>query len=120
MTCNPFDMKNDFARRPAAVVMMLLLSLALPCCKKNSGSDSTTSNGSGYYMKFKLNGVQLEYDSQPIASISFSKPDSLYTGVLAAYKDVTPRRSGISPWAPLSTLTGTACCPESLQTPVLP
>ncbi|MDP4255878.1 MAG: hypothetical protein Q8938_17850, partial [Bacteroidota bacterium] len=45
-------------------------------------------NGSGYYMKFKLDGVQTEYDSEPIAGISYNSSERLYSLVIAAYKDV--------------------------------
>jgi len=78
-------MKHRF---PGALPILtaLLMVLTLPSCKKSSSSGP--SSGSGYYMKFKLNGVQVEYDSQPIAALSYSSQDSIYTCVIAAYKDV--------------------------------
>jgi len=39
-------------------------------------------------MRFKLNGVQVEYTSQPFAGLSQVKNDSVYTAALVAYKDV--------------------------------
>jgi hypothetical protein len=68
---------------------VLLIACAVPSCKKSSGSGSNNNGGNGsYYMKFKLNGVQVEYDSQPVALISFNSANNLYTAALLAYKDV--------------------------------
>src|SRR6185437_5428599 len=71
----------------AAVVIALVV---LSGCKKSGGPGPGTGSGNGsiYYLKFKLNGVPVEYDSQPFAGISYSKPDSLYSCVIVAYKDV--------------------------------
>ncbi|HWB93384.1 MAG TPA: hypothetical protein VG605_16095, partial [Puia sp.] len=68
------------------LLVLLVAGLVLPCCKKSGGNGG--GGGDGYYMKFKLNGVQIDFESQPIAGISYSKPDSLYTCVLVGYKDV--------------------------------
>jgi hypothetical protein len=80
-------MKCIFLRAACWPVLLMSL-LVLPCCKKSSSSGNGNTNGNSYYLKFKLNGTQLEFDSQPIAGISYSKTDSLYTCVIAAYKDV--------------------------------
>jgi hypothetical protein len=85
-------MKN-LSLRGGAVLAVLVIVFALPGCKKSGGSGNSGGNGSGgtgsgYYMKFKLNGVAVEFDSQPFAGISYNKQDSLYTCVLTAYKDV--------------------------------
>lgn len=79
-------MKTIFHKLTAAFFLVSFALLVLSSCKKSGGSGS--SNGGSYYMKFKLNGVQVEFDSEPIAGISYSKADSLYTCVIAAYKDV--------------------------------
>jgi hypothetical protein len=79
-------MKRITLRTGASGLALILVLLALPYCKKSGSSGN--NNASGYYLKFKLNGTQLEFDSQPIAGISYSKTDSLYTCVIAAYKDV--------------------------------
>lgn len=68
---------------------MLCVSCILPACKKSGGSGGNSGGNNGsYYMKFKLNGVQMEFDSEPIAGLSYNQADNLYTGVFAAYKDV--------------------------------
>lgn len=69
---------------PAAII---LLSLVFSSCKKSSSSGDPNSS-SGYYMRFKLNGAQVEYTSQAFAGLSQVKGDSIYTAVLVAYKDV--------------------------------
>jgi hypothetical protein len=58
-------------------------------CKKSSGGGSGGGgNGSGFYMKFKLDGVQTEYDSEPVAGISYNSSEGIYNLVIAAYKDI--------------------------------
>lgn len=70
------------------LAVLAIAGFGLSSCKKSGGAGDSGSNGSGYYMKFKLNGVQMEFDSQPIAGISYSSQDNIYTCVIAAYKDV--------------------------------
>lgn len=70
---------------------LLYLAAILPVlfsnCKKSSSSPGSGS-GSGYYMRCKLNGASIEYNSQAFAGISHLTSNNLYTCVMGAYKDV--------------------------------
>lgn len=106
-------MKHDIVRIAAAVFLVLAV---VPGCKKSGGSgggNGAGSNGS-YYMKFKLNGVPVEYDSQPFAGFSYSKPDSLYTCVIAAYKDIN---AGLKNAVTITLFSNTAIAAGSYNDP---
>lgn len=83
-------LRHAFSR--VGFVLAVVVVVSTPGCKKSGGgsggSGGSNSNGNGYYMKFKLNGVQTEFDSQPFAGISYSSQENIYTCVIAAYKDV--------------------------------
>jgi hypothetical protein len=64
-----------------------VLSIFFFNCKKSSSGPGNGS-GSGYYMRCKLNGASVEYNSQAFAGISHLTSDNLYTCVMGAYKDV--------------------------------
>lgn len=59
-----------------------ILILSFPSCKKdknNSGNGNAT-----YYMRFKVNGVQTQFNSVPIAQSVYNSSDKVYaTGILA-------------------------------------
>jgi len=69
-----------------AVLALVLLSFGQ--CKKNNSSANATGNGNGYYLRFKLNGAAVDYESQAFISISLLSSSGLNTAVAAAYKDV--------------------------------
>jgi len=70
---------------------LLYLAAILPVlfsnCKKSSSSPGSGSS-SAYYMRFKMNGSSVEYNSQAFAEISHLTSNNLYSCVMAAYKDV--------------------------------
>ena len=75
--------------RLASLAALTLVAFTLSRCKKSGDSNSTGSGNSGsYYVKFKLNGISVEYDSQPIAELSYSGSDGLYSATLVAYSNV--------------------------------
>ena len=82
-------MNRSIFSRLASLGSLALVSLTLFCCKKSSSSKSGSNNGgSGYYMKFKLNGVDVNYGSDALAELSHSSSDGLYNAALIAYQDV--------------------------------
>lgn len=82
---------NTASFRRLSGTLLLLVPIALSQCKKSGGTASgsnSSGNGSTYYMRFKLNGNSVEYDSEPSATLTHSSSDGLYSAVLFAYKDV--------------------------------
>jgi len=71
---------------------LLYLTAILPLfffnCKKSSSGPGNGNGGGSYYMRCKLNGASIEYNSQAFASIAHLTSDNLYTCVMGAYKDV--------------------------------
>ena len=65
-----------------------ILSIFFFNCKKSSSGPTNGNGGNGYYMKFKMGGSSVEYNSQPFAEIAHLTSNNLYTCVMAAYKDV--------------------------------
>src|SRR6478752_6999752 len=56
------------------LVIMMLPVLINSCSKSDGGGGSTPPAGSAYYMKFKLDGVQIEYKQNTDGV--FNKPQS--------------------------------------------
>jgi hypothetical protein len=77
-----------WARVSWAIALLFGLCAGSGCKKSTSPGGGGGGTGSGYYMKFKLDGVQTEYDSEPIAGINYNSGEGLYSLVIAAYKDV--------------------------------
>ena len=71
----------------SALYIAVILPFFFSNCKKSSGPGNG-SGGSGYYMKFKMGGSSVEYDSQAFAEIAHLTSNNLYSCVMAAYKDV--------------------------------
>jgi hypothetical protein len=72
-------MKNIFS----TLVIFSLIILSASSCKKDA-QKANTNNSSTYYMRFKLNGVQTEFNSVPIAQSAYNSSDKVYvTGILA-------------------------------------
>jgi len=69
-------------------LVMIFAAFIAVSCKKSSGSGTANGNSSGYYMRFKLDGTQTEYNSQPVGGITVNGAGTVYTAVLVAYKDV--------------------------------
>ena len=75
-------------RKLLPLTALTLVTLILSDCKKSGGS-SGSGNGSGYYLKFNLNGKAVEYDSEPIAELNKINSYGLYSAVLLAYQNVS-------------------------------
>ncbi|MCO5241035.1 MAG: hypothetical protein M9904_13375 [Chitinophagaceae bacterium] len=61
-------------------LLLPVITMTLYACKKDGGTER--GNGSGFYMKFKLNDVQFEYKGT--VEGTFSKPTSTQYGTSAA------------------------------------
>src|SRR6185437_2733285 len=73
-------MKNIFS----SLAIFFALILAVSSCKKNTDNSNPANGNSGYYMRFKLNGMPTEFNSVPIAQSAYNSSDKVYvTGVLA-------------------------------------
>ena len=80
-------MKASYSLACSAIIWIALSGLT--GCKKSTGTaGGGGGNTNGYYMRFKLDGVQTEYDSEPIAEITYNSSEGIYGLVIAAYKDV--------------------------------
>lgn len=65
-----------------AIFSIMILSFS--SCKKDKNNANTGNGNPTYYMRFKLNGVQTEYKSVPIAQSAYNSSDKVYvTGILA-------------------------------------
>ncbi|HTR27962.1 MAG TPA: hypothetical protein VMH27_01760 [Puia sp.] len=80
-------MRKSIIGKIASLTALTLITLVLSQCKKSGGSKSP-NNGSGYYMKFNLDGKAVEYSSQPVAEVPKPNSDGLYSAVLIAYQNV--------------------------------
>jgi hypothetical protein len=81
-------MNRSIAGRLVSLTILTLAGLTLAQCKKSGGVNGGSGNGSGYYMKFNLNGKAVAYTSEPIAELNKINSDGLYSAVLLAYQDV--------------------------------
>ena len=54
-------MKQQFLSRLFLYLLLPVIMITAYACKKDNGSDDS---GSGYYMRFKINGTQVEYKGQ--------------------------------------------------------
>ncbi|HET6252445.1 MAG TPA: hypothetical protein VFE32_00155 [Puia sp.] len=82
-------MNRSTYTRLASLAALSLLAITLSHCKKsNSSGNGNNGNGSGYYFKFKLNGASVEYDSEPVAELSPTNSEGLYSAALIAYQNV--------------------------------
>jgi hypothetical protein len=81
-------MNSSTFARLVSLASLTLIVITLSNCKKSGSGNNGGGNGSGYYMKFNLNGKAVEYDSQPIAELNTVNSDGLYSAVLLAYQNV--------------------------------
>jgi hypothetical protein len=73
------------ARITSLLVFICFVVYLHSCSKKDV---SGTTNSSTYYIKFKLNGTETDYNSGAFGSILYSASAGVYTGFIAAYYDV--------------------------------
>jgi len=72
-------MKNIFS----FLIIFSIVIISVNSCKKDTQKVNST-NSSTYYMRFKLNAVQTEFNSVPIAQSAYNSNDKVYvTGILA-------------------------------------
>lgn len=64
------------------ILLVSLSAILMTACKKDKGGDS---GGDGYYVKFKLNGTEMQFKGMPYAT--FSVADDIYLGGFGASRE---------------------------------
>jgi len=120
-------MKNIFS----SLAIFFALILAVGSCKKNTDNSNPVNGNPGYYMRFKLNGIQTEFKSVPIAQSAYNSSDKVYVTGLLALKDSSkinqdqidiaitnkdPLAAGAVYKDPVKTVSGTASIPQVIIT----
>jgi hypothetical protein len=120
-------MKNIFS----SLAIFFALMLAVSSCKKNTDNSNPANGNSGYYMRFKLNGMPTEFKSVPIAQSAYNSSDKVYVTGLLALKDSSkinqdqidiaitnkdPLAAGAVYKDPVKTVSGTASIPQVIIT----
>jgi len=120
-------MKNIFS----SLAIFFALILAVSSCKKNTDNSNPANGNSGYYMRFKLNGMPTEFKSVPIAQSTYNSSDKVYVTGLLALKDSSkinqdqidiaitnkdPLAAGAVYKDPVKTVSGTASIPQVIIT----
>jgi hypothetical protein len=120
-------MKNIFS----SLAIFFSLILAVSSCKKNTDNSNPANGNSGYYMRFKLNGMPTEFKSVPIAQSAYNSSDKVYVTGLLALKDSSkinqdqidiaitnkdPLAAGAVYKDPVKTVSGTASIPQVIIT----
>lgn len=85
------NMTRKFFAGRSAVLWLIVACAPISQCKKSGTSGSGSPGGgagSGYYIKFDLDGTPLEYTDDAIATVTGINGDGLYGAALVAYKNV--------------------------------
>jgi hypothetical protein len=75
-------MKNTFF-----LIAFSIMLITLGSCKKESEKPANGNANAGWYMRFKLDGIETEFKSLPIAQSAFNSGKNLYVSGFLAYKD---------------------------------
>jgi hypothetical protein len=75
-------MKSTLFLTAFSVVLMTLGS-----CKKETEKPGNVDTNATWYMHFKLNGIETEFNSLPIVQSAFNSDKNLYVSGFLAYKD---------------------------------
>ncbi|MGN6533027.1 MAG: hypothetical protein ACTHK0_14895 [Ginsengibacter sp.] len=120
-------MENKFSSFPIFVIFILTLA----SCKKDTQNPNPDNANAGYYMRFKLNGIQTQFNSVPIAQSAYNSSDKVYVTGLLAYKDSSKINQDLIDIAvinkdaltagsiykdPVKTLSGTDAVPQVILT----
>lgn len=93
------------------VLLLLAAGFVLSGCKKDNGKEDEGDDEPEYYMRFKLNGDQIDYKSSLVTQILPVSNKGLYSCVLQGYgkfpEEANKNHLGIIIWdeAPLTTTT---------------
>jgi hypothetical protein len=112
-----------------AIFLIVIFSLA--SCKKDKNNVNQGNGNPTYYMRFKVNGVQTQFNSVPIAQSAYNSSDKVYvTGILAlkdsskinqdqidiAITNKDPLAAGAVYQDPVKVNAGTAAIPQIIIT----
>ena len=75
-----------FLKVIAAIVLSSMMAIT-GCKKSNDANNNNPGSGTDYFLKFKADGTQKEFKSEPLIQILKKNNDGLYSAVLQGYKD---------------------------------
>ena len=103
--------RTPFSFLRTGLILLLTIGMVAGGCKKDSGDDDEDDGDTEYYMRFKLDGNQIEYKSGVVTQVLPISNKALYSCVLQGYgkfpEETGKNHLGIIIWdeEPITTIT---------------